>query len=100
MGNGAESVLSREEGGMKSLRKAINDKCIDCIHDPEMPGGPTEQIHLCTSLDCPLWPVRKRLKFGPKSQDTPVRLVQRLEQSHVDPKVIPIIVFGEKVGDQ
>jgi len=42
-----------------SLRKAINDKCIECIYDPD--GGPgtwRQQVEACTSKKCPLFPVR------------------------------------------
>lgn len=43
---------------MPSLRGAINAKCRDCIYDPAAPGTCAQQIKACTSMDCPLWPVR------------------------------------------
>ena len=47
-----------------SLRKAIDEKCKDCIYDPECGGGTwREQIAQCSSVNCPLWPVRT----GPES---------------------------------
>lgn len=41
-----------------SLRKAINDKCVDCIVDEEAGGTWRQQVTLCPSTDCPLYPVR------------------------------------------
>ena len=42
-----------------SLRKAIDDKCRDCIHDPLCGGGTwREQVAQCSAYRCPLWPVR------------------------------------------
>jgi hypothetical protein len=49
-----------------SLRKAIDEKCKDCIYDPLCGGGTwREQIAQCTALDCPLWPVRTGPESGP-----------------------------------
>lgn len=41
-----------------SLRRAINDKCKDCLYDPLQSGTWREQIEACTSGNCPLFPVR------------------------------------------
>jgi hypothetical protein len=42
-----------------SLRKAINDKCKECLYDPLSGGGTwRQQIAACTSPGCPLYPVR------------------------------------------
>ena len=41
-----------------SLRRAINDKCRDCIADELATGSAAVQIELCPSVACPLWPVR------------------------------------------
>lgn len=42
-----------------SLRKAINDKCRDCIYDPQSGlGNWRQQVTLCTIKACPLWMVR------------------------------------------
>ncbi len=42
-----------------SLRKAINNKCIECIYDPiGGPGSWRQQVEACTSKNCPLFPVR------------------------------------------
>lgn len=44
-----------------SLRKAINDKCKECIFDPKGGNGKwKEQIEACTSFKCPLFKVRPR----------------------------------------
>lgn len=44
-----------------SLRKAINDKCRDCIYDPKSGFGTwRQQVEGCTSRNCPLYPVRPK----------------------------------------
>lgn len=48
-----------------SLRKAINDKCKDCIHDECAPGTWREQVAQCSAPDCPLWPYRPAPSGGP-----------------------------------
>jgi len=49
-----------------SLRDAINAKCRDCIYDPKCGGGTwREQVAQCSSLGCPLWPVRPAPTCGP-----------------------------------
>ena len=51
-----------------SLRKAINAKCTDCIHDSLAAGTRLQQITLCSSYGCPLWEVRPVTKSPiPKS---------------------------------
>lgn len=45
---------------MPSLRKAINDKCRECLYDPKARGAWREQVTACTSPDCPLFPVRPK----------------------------------------
>lgn len=42
-----------------SLRAAINAKCKDCIYDPKSGFGTwRQQVEGCTSVRCPLYPVR------------------------------------------
>ena len=43
-----------------SLRKAINDKCKECLYDADADGlGPWRmQVEACTSPECPLFEVR------------------------------------------
>ena len=48
-----------------SLRKAINDKCKDCIHDDCAPGTWREQVAQCSAPSCPLWPYRPEPGGGP-----------------------------------
>lgn len=44
---------------MASMRKAINDKCRECIYDPIAGKGTwRQQVEACTSRKCPLYPVR------------------------------------------
>ena len=46
---------------MHSLRKAINDKCKECLHDPVSGWGTwRQQVDGCTSYECPLYHVRPR----------------------------------------
>ncbi len=47
-----------------SLRKAINDKCRDCIYDSELPGKWREQVFMCAVPSCPLYSVRPRPETG------------------------------------
>lgn len=44
-----------------SMRKAINNMCKACLYD-SIGGNGTwrQQIDKCTSLDCPLFPLRPR----------------------------------------
>ncbi len=51
-----------------SLRKAINLKCQECIYDPGCGGGPWRmQVEACTSLTCPLYPVKPKAQFRDKT---------------------------------
>lgn len=48
-----------------SLRKAIDEKCRDCIHDSAAPGTWREQVAQCSCIRCPLWPYRPAPSGGP-----------------------------------
>ena len=48
-----------------SLRNAINQKCKDCIYDPEVEGGWIQQVSLCELSDCPLWEHRPHPRTAP-----------------------------------
>lgn len=52
-----------------SLRKAINEKCKDCIYDPLCPGTWRKQVEECTSPDCALWPYRPKPNPRKKGDD-------------------------------
>jgi hypothetical protein len=46
---------------MASLKKAIEEKCKDCIYDDTKNSGLgswRQQVEACPCTDCPLWPVR------------------------------------------
>lgn len=45
---------------MASFRKAIDNKCRDCIYDPHAPGTWRQQVEACEVTSCPLHPVRPR----------------------------------------
>jgi len=48
---------------MASLRKAINEKCKDCIYDPIGGNGTwLKQAADCTAFTCPLHTVRPTLR--------------------------------------
>lgn len=40
------------------MRKAIDEKCKDCIYDPLAGGTWRQQTQACNSMGCPLWPYR------------------------------------------
>ncbi len=44
----------------KSYKKAVEEKCKDCIYDPNAPGAWRQQVDACTCEECPLYPVRPR----------------------------------------
>lgn len=41
-----------------SLRKAINDKCRDCIYNQSNLGNFRQQVSMCPQIECSLWVVR------------------------------------------
>lgn len=53
-----------------SMRKAINDKCRECIYDPAGGVGTwRQQVENCIADTCPLYPYRplsKKAKSGEK----------------------------------
>jgi len=52
-------IALKEANTRPSMRKAINDKCKDCIWDPLSGlGNWRQQVQGCTSVDCPLYPLR------------------------------------------
>src|SRR5277367_5495873 len=56
---GHNAIRRQPDGAQMSLRRAINDKCKDCIYDPQSGGGTwREQVAQCSCISCPLWPVR------------------------------------------
>lgn len=40
------------------LRQSINDMCKSCIYDSRAAGNWKQQVTICTSFECPLYPVR------------------------------------------
>ena len=58
---------------MKSLRKAINEKCRDCIYDNLAEGTWLKQVELCTCTDCPLYPVRPMPRDSKPKTDNKLR---------------------------
>jgi len=64
-----------------SMRRAINAKCRDCIHDSAAPGTWREQVAACTSPKCPLFELRP----GPRPRDTAAR--RNARKNHRDAPV-------------
>jgi len=52
-----------------SLRKAIDNKCRDCIYDELERGAWREQVARCTIRECALWPVRPKSTSARLAQD-------------------------------
>lgn len=48
------------------LRKAINEKCKDCIYDPQGKGTWKYQTENCPDSQCPLFEVRPRYSGKPR----------------------------------
>ena len=59
-----------------SLRKAVNDKCKECIYD-DSPGNGNwrQQVAACTAKTCPLYPVRPISKPKPSQSEKTANLV-------------------------
>ena len=45
-----------------SMRKAINEKCRDCIYDKCAPGNWRQQVEACAIVACSLYPYRPKSK--------------------------------------
>lgn len=53
-----ENLITREVN-KKGFRGKINAKCIECVYDPYSTNGTwRQQVELCTSSQCPLYPIR------------------------------------------
>ena len=46
--------------GSRSLRKAIDAKCRECLYDECVGQNWRKQTHACEITKCPLWPVRPK----------------------------------------
>ena len=67
---------------MASLRKKINAKCKDCIYDSAVEGTWLDQVTMCTSTECPLWPVRPKVRRpDPRRRQKLVRLMREARVS-------------------
>lgn len=74
-----------------SLRKAIDQKCAECIYDPlGGKGSWREQVGECTDLACPLFPVRPlpsgKRHYGKPAIPNIVKLRRRECQEHSSAK--------------
>lgn len=54
-----------------SLRKAINDKCKECIYDPYAKGTWRKQVEECAAVRCPLYAHRPTPAMVDKSANLP-----------------------------
>lgn len=60
-----------------SLRKAINEKCRDCIYDPNSGlGNWRQQVQACTCTSCPLFPYRPKSRPRGRQQSQPAGVAQ------------------------
>ena len=57
----AHSEIPAKKGRAVKWRKAVNEKCKDCIYDPMSGlGNWRQQVEACEIPDCPLWPIRPK----------------------------------------
>ena len=94
-----------------SLRKAVNDKCKDCIYDDAAAGTCLQQITLCSSEDCPLFDVRPQSKsripdnvlsyYGIKtntSQSTTSEAGNGIDNTNCSPQVVKLVTSQPSAG--
>jgi len=53
-----DSERATAQRNTKSLRRAVNLMCKDCVYDDHESGNWRQQTEGCTSLTCPLWNFR------------------------------------------
>ena len=53
-----KAILIDKMTSKAGLRGKIDAKCIECIYDPYCTGTWRKQVEECTSLACPIYPVR------------------------------------------
>ena len=62
-----EAISAAPQTKKPGLRTAINEKCKECIYDPDRGIGTwRQQVTACTSRSCPLYPVRPVYRGGTK----------------------------------
>ena len=66
-----------------SLRRAIDEKCKDCIYDDQCIGTWRQQVSLCRIKSCPLWGLRAK-----PTRPIPLRIIARFraENEKFQPK--------------
>lgn len=75
-----------------SLRKAIDAKCRECIHDDRSGAGSwRQQVAACTSKNCPLYSVRA--KPGVSTSGRRIKLVSS-EIDRNGPSIDVLVVGG------
>lgn len=52
-----------------SMRKAINEKCKDCIYDPKAGGTWRMQVEACAIKTCSLWNYRPKPRYEKLTTD-------------------------------
>lgn len=45
---------------MPNYKQAVERMCKECIYDPQAAGNWKQQVTICTSFQCPLYPVRPK----------------------------------------
>lgn len=59
---------------MRSMRKAIDLNCRQCIYDPFVKGTWRQQTQACEITKCPLWDFRPKSRAKGNSRSLPVTL--------------------------
>lgn len=53
-----DTKTRKPKTAMPSRKKAIEDKCKECVYDVKGEGTWREQVKACCGFSCPLYPVR------------------------------------------
>jgi hypothetical protein len=76
-------------------QQAINEKCKECIYDPEVEGTWRMQAEACELIDCALW------EYRPKSRSKRPNLVDSASvQPHYEGNQGQVIAEGLQERDQ
>lgn len=79
---------------MRSLRRAINQKCKECIYDSREEGTWRKQVGRCVSSNCPLFPYRP----FPIDRICTNSIEKKVEAESIEATPIPTCPLPSKVG--
>ena len=66
-------------------QQAINEKCKECIYDPEVDGTWRMQTEACELIDCALWEYRPKPRR--KTPDMPLSAAVQLQYEGNQPEL-------------